>query len=221
MRILLAEDDGPLADVLCRGLKKAGYVVDLAKRGDDAVSLLQGEDYSAGIIDWRMPGLEGTEVIKWARANGLKLPILMLTAKDTYLDRVEGLDAGADDYLVKPFDFNELFARIRALLRRGEFISSPLLKAGEVTLDPAKHEVIVNEKTVSLSPQEFSILEILMRRKEQVITRDTLANQVWEMGSEVSWNAMEVQIARLRAKLVFGGVQIMAIRKVGYKLLLK
>jgi two-component system OmpR family response regulator len=218
MRVLVAEDDAPLLGVLNRGLVQAGYVVDTADRGDDALHMLMTGEYAAALLDWRMPGLDGAQVIAAARGRGLRLPILMLTARDTAADRVEGLDAGADDYLVKPFDFEELLARLRALLRRGGPLTEPTLRVAGVQLDPATREVRSGDRLVALTPREFSILELLMRRAGAVVSRRSIAENVWPE-ADASWNAMEAHMARLRAKL--GGearVAILAVRGAGYRL---
>jgi DNA-binding response OmpR family regulator len=218
VRILVAEDDGPLADVLFRGLQRNGYVVDVARRGDDALTYLRTNDYAAAVIDWGMPGLQGTDVISKARAAGSATPVLMLTARDTTFDRVKGLDAGADDYLVKPFDFDELLARIRALLRRSHQVAEPTLRTADLSLDPATNEVHVRGELTRLTPREYAILELLMRQSPKTVARAAIAEQVWDIGDEISWNAIEAHIARLRAKVARADVRILAVRNVGYRL---
>jgi DNA-binding response OmpR family regulator len=218
VRLLIAEDDAPLLGVLRRGLVEAGYVVDPAERGDDALHMLTTGEYAAAILDWRMPGLDGAQVIQAARRAGIRLPILLLTARDTAQDRVRGLDAGADDYLVKPFSFDELLARIRALLRRGGPATEPSLRAGAVELDPASREVRVGPRAVDLTPREFGILELLLRRAGAVVSRQSIAEHVWP-DADATWNAMEAHMARLRAKLGGdAGVAIVAVRGAGYRL---
>ncbi len=218
MRVLIAEDDAPLLGVLRRGLLQAGYVVDGAERGDDALHMLTTGEYAVAVLDWRMPGLDGAEVISRARRAGVRLPILLLTARDTAEDRVRGLDSGADDYLVKPFAFDELLARIRALLRRGGPATEPLLRAGAVELDPASRAVRVGTRAVELTPREFGILELLLRRAGVVVSRQSIAEHVWP-DADATWNAMEAHMARLRAKLGGGaGVSIVAVRGAGYRL---
>ena len=218
MQLLLAEDDGALLSVLARGLRQNGYLVDTVERGDDALHMLRVGEFAAAVLDWRMPGLDGAEVITEARRRGLRLPILMLTARDTSRDRVRGLDAGADDYLVKPFDFEELLARLRALLRRGGAPAGPTLRMAGLDLDPATHEVHSGGRLVALTPREYAILELLLRRAGAVVTRQSIAEQVWPE-AEASWNAMEAHVARLRAKLGGdAGVVIMAVRGTGYRL---
>ncbi len=218
MRVLVAEDDGPLSDVLARGLRRHGYVVDIARRGDDALAYLRSNDYAAAVIDWGMPGLQGTDVVRGARASGRATPVLMLTARDTTADRITGLDAGADDYLVKPFDFDELLARIRALMRRAHQVTEPTLRTADLALDPATNEVYVRGELTPLTPREYAILELLLRQSPKTVTRTAMAEQVWDIADEISWNAIEAHIARLRAKLAWANIKILAVRNVGYRL---
>jgi DNA-binding response OmpR family regulator len=220
VRLLVAEDDGPLRSVLGRGLTKHGYVVDATARGDEALQLLDVNAYAAAVIDWRMPGLEGTEVIRQARLRGDRTPILLLTARDLSADRIEGLDAGADDYLVKPFDFGELLARLRALLRRPPLASAPILSVGQLSLNPSTHEVRAGERIVSLTRLEYSILELLMRRAPGVASRALVAESAWQGGEGISTNAIEAHMARLRAKVSGSGATITAVRGLGYRLVL-
>ncbi len=218
MRVLVAEDDVALLSVLARGLRQHGYVVDTAQRGDEALHRLELGDYAAAILDWRMPGLDGVEVVVEARGRGWHVPVLLLTARDTPHERIQGLDAGADDYLVKPFDFGELLARLRALLRRGGSAAGPALRVAGLQLDPATQEVRSGERAVALSPREYAILELLMRRAGRVVSRQSIAEHAWPE-ADASWNAIEAHMARLRAKL--GGdarVAILAVRGSGYRL---
>ena len=218
MRVLVAEDDAGLRSVLGRGLTKHGYVVDAIGRGDEALMMLEVNRYAAAVVDWRMPGLEGTEVVRRLRLRGDHTPVLMLTARDLTADRVEGLDAGADDYLVKPFDFEELLARLRALLRRPPVASSPVIRVGELTLDPSTREVRAGDRLVTVTPLQYSILELLMRRSPGVSSRALVAESAWSAGESISMNALEAHIARLRAKLAGAGVAITAVRGVGYRI---
>jgi DNA-binding response OmpR family regulator len=218
MRLLVAEDDPPLLGAITRGLVQAGYVVDTAERGDDALHMLSTGDYAVAVLDWRMPGMDGAAVIAAAHRQGLRLPMMLLTARDAPADRVRGLDSGADDYLVKPFDFHELLARLRALLRRGGPSSAPVLRIAGLQLDPAAREVRSGDRMVALTPREFAILELLMRRADTVVTRSSIAEQVWP-DADATWNAMEAHMARLRAKLGGdAGVSIVAVRGTGYRL---
>jgi DNA-binding response OmpR family regulator len=218
MRLLVAEDDPALLAVLARGLRQHGYVVDTASRGDDALDLLGTGEYAAAVLDWRMPGLDGVEVIVSIRRQLRTLPILLLTARDTPADRVTGLDSGADDYIVKPFDFGELLARLRAMLRRTAGDGAPLMRVAGLELDPATHEVRTAGELIQVTPREYAILEVLMRRAGKVVTRHNLAEQVWPDG-EATWNAIEAHMARLRAKIGgSAGVAIVAVRGTGYRL---
>jgi DNA-binding response OmpR family regulator len=219
MRLLVAEDDDALRSVLGRGLTKHGYVVDAIDRGDEALLLLHANQYAAAIVDWRMPGLEGTEVIRQARSRGDLTPMLMLTARDLSADRIAGLDAGADDYLVKPFEFGELLARVRAFLRRPPLASAPILRVAELSLDPATREVRAGGRQVSLTPLEYAILELLLRRAPAVASRTLMAQSAWSGGETISMNALEAHIARLRAKLTGSGTAITAVRGIGYRLM--
>ena len=219
MRLLVAEDDAGVRSVLERGLAENGYVVDVADQGDDALHLLRVNEYAAVILDWRMPGMTGEEVARAARRHRIRTPILMLTARDTIADRVTGLDAGADDYLVKPFSFEELLARVRALLRRPPDVAGPVLKVAGVELDPSRRLVTVAGNPTPISGVEYALLEVLLRRSPAVVERGTLANHAWpEAGTEISSNALEVHIANLRRRLHGGGVRLAAVRGAGYRL---
>ena len=217
MRVLVAEDDAGLRSVLERGLRKHGYAVDAAERGDDALHMLRVNEYAAVVLDWRLPGMEGIDVVRSARSAGVRTPVLMLTALDTHDDRIAGLDGGADDYMAKPFHFGELLARLRALLRRSAGADGPVLSRGRLTLDPATREVRADGRALALTPREFAMLELLLRRSPAVVSRESLASQVWEDDS-VAWNTIEVHIARLRAKLVHADVRVVAVRGIGYRL---
>ncbi|MBO0705184.1 MAG: response regulator transcription factor, partial [Candidatus Dormibacteraeota bacterium] len=175
MRILLAEDDIPVRSVLVRGLEENGYVVDTVERGDDALHMLRLYEYAAAIIDWRMPGLPGDEVVRESRRLGIQTPMLMLTARDALNDRVHGLDAGADDYLVKPVSFDELLARLRAVLRRPPQVAAPVLQLGSLVLDPATRNVSVDGQAIELRAREYSMLELLLRRSPAVVSRSAIA----------------------------------------------
>jgi DNA-binding response OmpR family regulator len=220
LRLLVAEDDPGVRSVLERGLAENGYLVDSAAQGDDALHMLRVNEYAAAILDWRMPGLGGDEVARSARRLRITTPILMLTARDTVGDRVAGLDAGADDYLVKPFAFEELLARLRALLRRPAEATGPVLEIGQVRLDPARRLVDVAGRPVAIGGVEYAMLELLMRRAPAVVERTSLANHAWpEAGTEVSSNAIDVHIAHLRKRLADGRVRLLAVRGAGYRLI--
>jgi len=217
--VLVAEDDAGLCDVLARGLREHDYVVDAVRDGQDAVRYLRSYSYELVVLDWRMPGMSGLDVVRWMRRNSQPAPVLMLTARDAPADRVTGLDEGADDYLVKPFDFAELLARMRALLRRPPAVQQPELAIGDLRFDPATREVRVGDQQPVLTATEFGILELLVRRSPAVVARRSIALNVWDdeadaMGS----NTIDVHLARLRAKLAGGMVRIETVRGVGYRL---
>ena len=208
-----------MRSVLQRGLVENGYIVDTAEQGDDALHMLRVNEYAAAILDWRMPGMGGDEVARSARHLRIPTPILMLTSRDTVGDRVAGLDAGADDYLVKPFAFEELLARVRALLRRPADAAGPVIQVGTVALDPARRLVEVGGRPVQVGGVEYAMLELLMRRSPAVVERNSLANHAWpEAGTEVSSNAIDVHVAHLRKRLSGGGVKLQAVRGAGYRL---
>ena len=218
MRLLVAEDDVKLCDVLGRGLEQAGYVLDIAQRGDDALDLLLYNDYAAAIVDWRMPGMDGIELVAEARRRGVRTPVLMLTARDAPGDRVTGLDAGGDDYLVKPFDFGELLARIRALLRRP--VAAPgSLRLGELVVEPALRRARCGDAPLPLTPREYALLEVLALRQPAVVSRRELVASAWpDSSADVGANTIEVHVARLRAKLTAAGVGVESVRRSGYRL---
>jgi DNA-binding response OmpR family regulator len=218
MRLLLAEDDPALRSVLERGLRENGYVVDAVERGDDALHLLRLYDYAVAVLDWRMPGRPGLEVIAEARRDRQGTPILMLTARDTLADRVAGLDTGADDYLVKPFEFDELLARLRALQRRPAGVE-PGLAAGGLEYDPGTRQATAGGRHLSLTPTERAILELLLRRRPAAVTRAAIAQHGWNDESDpLGSNTIEVHVARLRTKLAPAGVRVVTVRGVGYRL---
>jgi DNA-binding response OmpR family regulator len=219
MRVLVAEDDAGLKSVLERGLREAGYVVDAVTNGNEAIEYLRAYEYSVGILDWRMPGASGFEIITWARRRGIHTPFLMLTARDAPPDRVAALDEGADDYLVKPFDYGELLARLRALLRRPTGERSPLLRCGSLTVDPATRQALVDGASLELTPREFAIVELLIRKSPAVVQRQSIALQAWpEEVDAVGSNTIDVHIARLRAKLARSDARIETLRGSGYRL---
>jgi len=219
MRILIAEDDPGLRDVLVLGLEDQGYYVDAVERGDDAIDRLKFYDYDVAVIDWRMPGAPGIDVVAWARKHQKPTALLMLTARDAAPDRIQGLDAGADDYLVKPFDFGELLARIRALQRRPRGVDAPVITRGRVELDPVRREVSVSGQPLSVTVTEYAILEVLMRRSPAVVDRKAIAEHAWRDETDpLGSNAIDVQLSRLRAKLPSAGIRIVTVRGAGYRL---
>ena len=219
VRVLVAEDDEGLRSVLERGLRESGYAVDTAGDGEQALRYLDTYEYEVAILDWRMPKLSGLEVIRRLRLKGSALPVLMLTARDAAGDRVAGLDEGADDYLVKPFDFSELLARVRALQRRGEAVQSLVINVGNLQLDTVTREVSVGSLRPRLTATELSLLEILMHRSPAVVSRRSIALAVWnEEADTLGSNTLDVHLARLRAKLSASGAKIEAVRAVGYRI---
>jgi len=219
VRVLVAEDDDGLRSVLERGLRENGYAVDVVSDGEQALSYLRTYDYEVAIVDWRMPVLSGLDVILRLRQLGSSLPVLMLTARDAADDRVSGLDAGADDYLVKPFDFGELLARVRALQRRGPALQTLVISIGNLQLDTISREVTFGSTRPRLTATELAILEILMRRSPAVVQRRSIALAVWdEEADALGSNTIDVHLARLRAKLASSGAKIETVRAIGYRI---
>lgn len=214
MRILLVEDDALLGDAIQAGLKQSGYAVDWMRDGVAADQALSTEAYAAVVLDLGLPRLDGLEVLRRLRSRGAPLPVLILTARDTVDDRIKGLDAGADDYLLKPFDMGELAARLRALVRRASGKAELLLLAGGVQLDPAAHRVLYHDQVVELSPKEFAVLHALILSTGKVLSRPQLEEQLYAWGEEVESNAVEVHIHHLRRKLFPELIE--TIRGVGY-----
>lgn len=215
----MAEDDSALRSVLERGLRESGYVVDAVADGQSALDYLRVYDYEVAVLDWRMPGKSGLDVVVEIRRRGSPLPVLMLTARDSASDRIAGLDEGADDYLVKPFDFGELLARLRALQRRTPASRSPRLTVGDLEFDPATREVRAGADTPRLTVTELAILEVLMRRSPAIVPRRTIALHVWEEEADaLGSNTIDVHIARLRAKLAPALVKLETVRGIGYRL---
>jgi DNA-binding response OmpR family regulator len=214
MRILLVEDDELLGDGLAAGLRHCGYNVDWLRDGESARAALATEDYAALVLDLGLPRLDGMAVLRLLRAEGNAIPVLILTARDTTWDKVSGLDSGADDYLVKPVDLDELAARLRALTRRGSGTRAPLLKFRDVELDPAARRVRVLGQPVEVSAREFVILEMLMRNAGKVISRAQLESALYGWGEGAESNVVEVHIHHLRRKL--GADLIRTVRGVGY-----
>ncbi len=220
MRVLVAEDDDALRSVLERGLHRAGYVVDSVSDGSDALAYLRAYEYEVAVLDWRMPVMSGLDVVRRLRSSGARVPILMLTARDMPADRVLGLDEGADDYMVKPFDFPELLARLRALQRRPAETRPPRLSVGDLVYEPATRVVRAGGIALSLTNIELGILEVLLQRSPAVVTRRSIALQVWrDEADAVGSNTLDVHVARLRSKLARSHVRIDTHRGVGYCLL--
>ena len=218
MRILVAEDDAILADGVTRTLRQSGYAVDWVKNGAEADSALDTDDFDLLILDIGLPKKSGLDVLKRLRARDSRLPVLILTALDGVNDRVRGLDAGADDYLAKPFELAELEARVRALTRRGMAGGPTLLRHGTLTYDQVGRVARVNGEPLELSAREVSLLEIFLSRAGRLVSKDQLVSHLCEWGEEVSPNAIEVYVHRLRKKLESGGVRIVTVRGLGYSL---
>jgi DNA-binding response OmpR family regulator len=219
MRILVIEDDVLLGDAIQAGLKQSGYAVDWMKDGVSADQALGTEPYAAVVLDLGLPRMSGLEVLRRLRSRNApqhdkQVPVLILTAKDTADDRIKGLDAGADDYLVKPFDMGELAARLRALIRRASGTAAPLLKVAGVELDAAAHRVLYRDQPVELPAREFAVLHALMLNAGRVLSRAQIEEQLYSWGEEVESNAVEVYIHHLRRKLF--PELIATIRGVGY-----
>jgi two-component system, OmpR family, response regulator len=220
MRVLVAEDDRRLRDVLAWGLRENGYVVDAVADGQAATRFLRSYDYAVAVLDWRMPEVSGLEVLQWMRRRESPAAVLMLTARDAPADRVAGLDQGADDYLIKPFDFSELLARMRALQRRPRALQVPQLVVGDLRFDPATRDVQVGTRRPALTATELGILEMLMRRSPAVVQRRLIALHVWEHEADaMGSNTIDVHLARLRSKLAGGLVRIETVRGVGYRII--
>lgn len=218
LRILVAEDDRALREVLQRGLREAGYVVDVVSDGEAASVALSHHEYAAAVLDWRMPNRSGLEVTTLARRRGVLTPIILLTARDALGDRVEGLNAGADDYLVKPFEFTELVARLQALQRRPALKFASAVRCGDLEFDPGTREFRGAGQLLSLTTTEASLLELLLRRSPSVVTRASIATHVWDDGGDtIGSNALEVHVARLRSKLGACVARIETVRGVGYR----
>ena len=214
MRILLVEDDVLLGDALQVGLQQADYAVDWVRDGVSAETALMTEDYAAAVLDLGLPRQDGLDVLRHLRAKKKTLPVLILTARDTVDDRIRGLDAGADDYLVKPFDLGELAARLRALLRRAGGQSAPVLATTDVTLDPATRRVEYKGLEVELSGKEYALLHALMQQPGRALSRAQLEQHLYAWGDEIGSNTVEVYIHHLRRKL--GADVIRTLRGIGY-----
>lgn len=214
MRILLVEDDPLLGDGVRAGLGQAGFAVDWVKDGVAAELALQTSEFAAVVLDLGLPRLSGLELLRRLRASGSKVPVLILTARDAIEDRVKGLDTGADDYLVKPFDLHELAARLRALVRRTGGQAAPSLKVAGVELDPAARQASFRGRPLELAAREFALLEALMLNAGRVMSREQLAERLYAWGEEVESNAIDVHVHHLRRKL--SPKSIRTVRGVGY-----
>jgi DNA-binding response OmpR family regulator len=220
VRVLVVEDEVKMVRAVRRGLEQEGYAVDSASDGDEGLYLATENAYDAIVLDVMLPGIDGFEVCRRLRAERRWAPVLMLTARDTVADRIEGLDVGADDYLVKPFAFGELLARLRALIRRGAVERPAVLRAGDVILDPAAHAVTRSGRQVEMSAREFALLEFLMRHPGEVVSRTAILEHVWDYSYDGMSNVVDVYVGYLRRKLEqpFGRTLIRTVRGVGYVL---
>ena len=215
MRLLLVEDDTKLVRALTVGLEREGYVVDAAESGDAALALAQGAEYEAVVLDLMLPGIDGFTVCRQLRGAGRWMPVLMLTARTDVTDRIRGLDAGADDYLVKPFDFGELLARLRALLRRGPIERPPIMAIGELRIDAGTRVVTRAGAEIELTAREYDVLEFLARHPGRVVSRSELLDEIWS-DYEGSPNIIDVYVGYLRKKL--GRALIRTVRGSGFVL---
>jgi len=220
MRILVVEDDARMASAVQRGFAAEGVAVDVAAAGEEALWRAQATAYAAIVLDVMLPGIDGVEVCRRLRTAGVWTPILMLTARGAVRDRVDGLNSGADDYLVKPFSFEELLARVRALARRDVGPRPSVLTVGDLRLDPATHEVRRGDASVALTAREVAILEAFMRRPGQVLSRYDLLELVWDGEFDHRSNVVDVAVRRLRDKIdrPFGTESIETVRRAGYRL---
>ena len=201
MRILIIEDEHRIANSIKKGLEQERYAVDVCFNGNEGFDMAEAEEYDLVILDRLLPGLPGIDICKKLRGNNIHTPILMLTAKGEVIDKVEGLDAGADDYMVKPFAFEELLARIRTLMRRPQNQIGILLQIDDLSLNTVNYEVKRGKKEVGLSQKEFALLEYLLRHPEQTLTKDQIINHVWDYNSDILLNTVEVFIGYLRNKI--------------------
>jgi two-component system copper resistance phosphate regulon response regulator CusR len=220
VKILIVEDERKTGDYLKQGLSEAGFVVDLMRDGVDGMHLALTDDYDLVVLDVMLPRLDGWKVLRGIREGGKQMPVLFLTARDQIEDRVKGLELGADDYLVKPFAFSELLARVRTLLRRGKSKDSESLHAADLELDLMRRRVTRAGKRIDLTAKEFALLELLLRRQGEVLPRSLIASQVWDMNFDSDTNVIEVAMRRLRAKIDddFEPKLIRTLRGMGYVL---
>lgn len=216
MKVLLAEDDAMLGRGLERGLRMAGFAVDWVQDGLQAQAALRAQDYEVLLLDIGLPGQDGLQLLNWLRADGMPIPVLVVSARDAVSDRVAGLNRGADDYLTKPFDLDELIARVHALARRRHGRAQPEMQLGQLVVRPLRREALLGDQLLPLSPREFDLLLALMERPGTVLSREQLENRLYSWQDEVASNAVEVHLHHLRRKL--GSAWIKNVRGVGYKL---
>lgn len=218
LKILLVEDDSTSASFVAQGLREENYLVDWVNTGPLADQAVSDQDYDAILLDVMIPGVDGFELCRQWRGNGLSVPILFITARDGLSDRVQGLDLGADDYLVKPFAFEELLARLRARLRRVEAPPTEELEVGAIRLQPGSHRCFVDGVEIELTPREYLMIEIMARNPDRVVSRTQLWEQAWETGSEPNSNVVDVYVGYLRNKLGSARSQLQTVRGSGYRL---
>ena len=220
MRVLIVDDEPKMAALIARAVREDGHAADVAGNGADALWMAKAVAYDALVLDIMLPGIDGIEVLRRLRDDGIWTPVLLLTARDAFADRVSGLDAGADDYLTKPFSFAELLARLRAIARRMPAERPAVLEAGDLRLDPAAHRVWRLDREIPLSPRQFALLELLMRNVGTALTRVQLLDGVWDMAFESRSNIVDVYMGYLRSKVdrPFGRHSIETVRGVGYRL---
>ena len=218
MRLLVVEDQKDLNEIIVRKLTKEGYSVDACYSGDEALEYMEMAEYDGVILDIMLPGITGIGVLKTLRNEGNKTPVLLLTALDSVEDRVAGLDAGADDYLIKPFDFSELMARIRAMIRRNADRVNTVMTVGDLTMDTASHEVKRGDQEITLTAKEFAILEYLMQNQGKVISRDQLLNHIWNYDYDGASNVVDVYVHHIRKKIDegFDEKKIVTVKGAGY-----
>lgn len=219
MRLLVVEDERKLANIIKKGLSEEGFAVDAAYNGEEGQYLAESEEYDLIILDIMLPKVDGLTICKELRAKNIRAPVLMLTAKSEVDDKVAGLDSGADDYMTKPFSFLELRSRIHALIRRSNQETSPTLTISDLELDPIKHKVARGGNSIKLTPKEFSVLELLLRHKEEVVTRTMVIEHVWDYNFDGMSNIVDVFVASLRRKVDKDSIVklIHTIHGVGYK----
>lgn len=218
MRILLAEDDRQLGESLTNALTLDGYAVDWIRRGDEVSRLMAAAAYDALILDIGLPGASGLDILRGLRRKGIQTPVMLLTARDSVADRISGLDTGADDYLGKPFDMNELFARLRSLLRRSGGIAAPVFVAGELQIHADSRRIVYRERESVLPAKEMAVLETLARHRGRFVTRARLEESIYRWGEEIGSNTVEVYISHLRKRLGSGTIE--TLRGVGYRLVI-
>lgn len=218
MRILLAEDDRQLGESLTNALTLDGYVVDWIRRGDEVSKTLAAASHDALILDIGLPGASGLDILRGLRRKGVQTPVMLLTARDSVADRISGLDTGADDYLGKPFDMNELFARLRSLLRRSGGIAAPVLIAGELEIHASSRRIVYRKQESVVPAKEMAVLETLARNRGRFVTRARLEESIYRWGEEIGSNTVEVYVSHLRKRLGSGAIE--TLRGIGYRLVI-